>query len=106
MDWKLLPELAQWPNTEEPIPRPDNLDELTGVATKLAQGFAHVRVDLFSARGQIYFGEMTFTPTGGMVAFDPPETRWDYGRLIELPKKRDTTLLDQIAAWRAEALGL
>ena len=106
LDWKLLPELAQWPNTEEPIPRPDNLDELTGVATKLAQGFAHVRVDLFSARGQIYFGEMTFTPTGGMVAFDPPEARWDYGRLIELPEKRDTTLLDQIAAWRAEALGL
>ncbi len=106
LDWNLLPELAQWPNTEEPIPRPDNLDELADIASKLARGFAHVRVDLFDVDGHIYFGEMTFTPTSGMVAFEPPEARWDYGRLIELPEKRDTALLDQIAAWRAEALGL
>ena len=105
-NWELLPYLASYPNLDASVPHPDNLDEMLDIASKLSQGFAHVRVDLFNTRGKIYFGEMTFTPRSGVDSFDPPETRWDYGRLIELPEKRDTTLLDQIAAWRAEALGL
>ncbi len=105
-NWNLLPHLASYPNLDAGVPRPDNLDELLDVASKLSQGFAHVRVDLFEVEGRVYFGEMTFTPTSGIISFNPPEARWDYGRLIELPEKRDTRLLDQIAAWRAEALGL
>ena len=105
LDWNLLPEVALWPNVEKPIPRPKNLDEMADIATKLSQGFTHVRVDLFSVEDKIYFGEMTFTPTSGMVTFDPPEARWEYGRLIELPEERNTALLEQIAAWRSEALG-
>ena len=106
LDWNLLPEVASWPNLEQPVERPANLDELLDMASRLSQGFAHVRVDLFDVDGHIYFGEMTFTSGGGTVKFDPPEANWAYGRLIELPEERDTALLEQIAAWRAEALGL
>jgi hypothetical protein len=55
--------------------RPDNLDELIDVARKLSSQFDFVRIDLYSVKGRVYFGEFTFTPTAGTGKFDPP--RWD-----------------------------
>ena len=57
------------------IPRPNNLDEMYQVAEKLAEDFVFVRVDLYDVNSKIYFGELTFTPTGGLDS--------DYSRKID-----------------------
>ena len=55
--------------------RPANLDHMLEIAEKLSRSFDFVRVDLYNVGGNVYFGEMTFTPTAGRHRFDPPE--WD-----------------------------
>ena len=45
------------------------------VAEKLAEDFVFVRVDLYDVNSKIYFGELTFTPTGGLDS--------DYSRKID-----------------------
>jgi hypothetical protein len=46
--------------------KPQNLEEMLAIASKLSAGFGFVRVDLYSVRGAIYFGEYTFTPAGSL----------------------------------------
>jgi hypothetical protein len=58
-----------------PIARPRNLERMLWAAATLSEGFDFVRVDLYNLRGRICFGEMTFTPRGGFLKFQPPE--WD-----------------------------
>lgn len=69
----------------EAAPRPQRLEELVEVAEKLAQGFAHVRVDFYVLNdGTLKFGELTFTPASGTCLWNPPQL---YGDLIVLPEK-------------------
>ena len=66
------------------IPKPEQMDEMFKIASKLSEGIPFVRVDLYVSDGQIYFGEMTFFPQSG---FDPnllPETDKYFGSLIDL----------------------
>ena len=63
-------------NAEKPIEKPENYDQMLKIATELCKGFDFVRVDLYEHAGNVYFGEMTFTPASGMMKFDPDE--WDY----------------------------
>jgi hypothetical protein len=45
--------------------RPANFDAMLSVAKALSLDFDFVRVDLYSVSGQVYFGELTFTPRRG-----------------------------------------
>ena len=86
-NWNPLPiTLDGNPHSEKPISRPDNLDEMIGIAEALASGFPHVRVDLYRLNnGRIYFGEMTFTPSSGAAKWDPPELDAQLGSLFTYP---------------------
>lgn len=64
--------------------RPTNLNEMVEVAKKLSKGFSYVRVDLYSVKGKIYFGELTFTPANGTDPFYPLEKDLYLGSLIDL----------------------
>ena len=57
------------------LPRPAMLDQMLDVAARLSAGFDFVRVDLYACGGRPRFGELTFTPRAGSLAFDPPD--WD-----------------------------
>ena len=73
-EWNLMTFSRGYKNSDIPPARPDNLDEMLSVAEKLADGFPHVRVDLYRMEsGKLYFGEMTFTPSSGRRAWTPPE---------------------------------
>ncbi|MFM0053892.1 ATP-grasp fold amidoligase family protein [Caballeronia grimmiae] len=48
-----------------PIPRSDNLYDLRSTAAELARDFDYVRVDLYTLKDQIYFGELTSRPVQG-----------------------------------------
>lgn len=65
-------------------PKPANLDEMLRVAETLVKPFPFVRLDLYNINGKIYFGEMTFTPLGGMVNFHPQSFLDEMGDYIDL----------------------
>ena len=75
MNWDIQPFILQYPNYEGSVPCPDNFMELKGIAQNLADGFSQVRVDLYSAGGRVYFGEMTFAHANGFQKLIPDE--WD-----------------------------
>lgn len=58
------------------IEKPKNLNEMLSVAKKLSEDFEYVRVDMYNIDGDIYFGELTFTPFSGLSRFNPE--KWDF----------------------------
>ena len=68
------------------LPKPDGIDEMFGLASKLSEGLPFARIDFYNVNGRIYFGEITFYPSGG---FDPkrlPEADLHFGSMIDLSK--------------------
>jgi hypothetical protein len=67
--------------------RPQNLALMIQVASLLSNPFPYVRVDLYEIEGTLYFGELTFTPVGGMQTPYKDETLDLMGEQLVLPKK-------------------
>ncbi|MBQ7043225.1 MAG: glycosyl transferase [Clostridia bacterium] len=69
------------------LSKPENFEKMKQIAAKLSRDMPHARIDLYNVSGKIYFGEVTVSPGGGFVPFDPE--RWNYvlGNYITLPKK-------------------
>ena len=85
LDWTRAPYLrSDYAGFETLPPKPARFDEMVRMARQLAQGFRFVRVDLYEINGNVYFGEMTFTPTGGFVPFSPDEADAEIGKLLRL----------------------
>lgn len=65
---------------------PTNFDEMKEVASKLASSIdcKFVRVDLYSINNKIYFSELTFSPCGGFIPFDPIEADLEVGKYLKL----------------------
>lgn len=53
----------------EQMTRPPFFDDMCRIAAKLSENFDFVRVDLYEAQGEIFFGELTFTPGAGAFKF-------------------------------------
>ena len=86
-EWEYLPySLLCKTNPNSVIPKPDLLEEMLDVAKKLAEGFRHVRVDLYMVGEKIYFGEMTFTHCSGIGDYSPEEFGYMMGEWLELPE--------------------
>ena len=56
------------------------------LAATLTEGFPFVRVDFYEIDGQVYFGEMTFTPGAGNFYYKSEGTDEYLGSLLTLPK--------------------
>lgn len=67
--------------------KPKCLDEMVKYARILAKPFPFVRVDFYDYNGKPLFGEMTFTPTGGMANYYKEEALQLLGNQIVLPQK-------------------
>lgn len=82
-DWNLLE--CEWlykkgTNTE----RPNNFDKMKEIAEKLAKEFIYVRVDLYSIKDNIYFGELTFHTESGWGKFSSVDCDKQFGELLDL----------------------
>lgn len=65
--WNILPytqEALDHPG--KIISKPPQMEEAMALAMALAKEFPFVRVDFYIVNGVVYFGELTFTPAGGM----------------------------------------
>lgn len=63
---------------------PSFFDEMKKTAEILSEDFPFVRVDFFIANGKYYFAELTFTPGGGMMPFNPDKYDLEWGNMIDL----------------------
>lgn len=88
-DWEHLPvSRPRNRNADQPVPKPEQLDQMLAIATKLSEGIPFLRVDLYMIGDRIYVGELTFFPNGGIEPFIPPEFDFELGRMLKLPKKK------------------
>ena len=66
------------------LEKPDCIDKMYDLASEFSKGFAFLRVDLYECNGEIYFGEATFYPDGGIQDTWPVETHNHFGDLVDL----------------------
>ncbi len=59
--------------------KPGKLDEMLAIARKLSNPFDFIRVDLYLIRGNIYFGELTSYPGGGLAVVTPTAKDFEFG---------------------------
>ena len=50
----------------------------------LSSPFPFVRVDWFEVESKIFFSELTFTPGGAMLKFNPPEYDKKLGDFLDI----------------------
>lgn len=83
-EWNNLHVGTDCPQFDEDYPRPSNLAEMLAVARRLSEDVPFVRVDLYNVDGKIFFGEMTFYPWSGYVAFNPDSFDEELGALMNI----------------------
>lgn len=88
LQWNRMPECLSIPfRNDESCPKPESLQKMLELATKLSTGFPQVRVDMYNVNGKIYFGEMTFTSNYGMMPYLSQEVLDDMGKHCILPRR-------------------
>lgn len=65
---------------------PPFFEDMKRAADILCKDFTFVRVDFFIANGTYYFAELTFTPSGGMMPFNPDKYDLEWGGQLNIPK--------------------
>ena len=83
-DWKKVYVASEGARIDENAEKPENLDEMLSIASKLSEDFPFARIDLYSVLGKIYFGEITFYPWSGYMEFEPDEFDFELGEKFEL----------------------
>lgn len=63
---------------------PNDFNEMKKLSEELSEDFPFVRVDWFEENGRIYFGELTFTPCGGLMKIEPQEYDLMWGELLKI----------------------
>lgn len=82
-NWDLID--CQWfYKSGKGVEKPIKLDEMIEVAEKLSKDFIFVRIDLYSVRNKLYFGEITFHPGSGWEFFEPVECDYKFGKKLTL----------------------
>jgi hypothetical protein len=66
MDWNLQNGLKNNRMPETFPNKPKHFDKMKMIAKKLSKEFDFVRVDLYEEGNKLWFGELTFTPSGGL----------------------------------------
>lgn len=64
------------------FPKPPELGEMVRIAEILSSDWDFLRVDLYLVCGRIVFGELTYSPGGGMVRFQPRRYDFVYGQKL------------------------
>lgn len=63
---------------------PDFFQEMLDMAKNLSKAFPFVRVDFFLANNRYYFAELTFTPSAGMMPFNPNKYDLEWGEMLDI----------------------
>ena len=89
LDWSELKNTRQSYLPDVIPPKPKHLEEMIEISKKLSEDFDFVRVDLYEYNDQVYFGELTFSPWGGIMYSYTDEAIKEYGKLLLNKEKND-----------------
>lgn len=67
-EWKRLNYVKQEYMIDNEVSEPKNFDLMINYAESLSENLDFARVDLYNVDGKIFFGEITFTPSGGVLS--------------------------------------
>ena len=85
LDWRFAEfQRSDWRRYDELPPKPSCLEEMIETAKELSKGIPFVRVDLYEINHTVYFSELTLTPSGGFIPFEPKEWDEKLGGLLDL----------------------
>lgn len=65
----------EWHQERRLIPKPKTLKQMLQIAEECTQEFEYCRFDMYEIDGKIVFGEMTFSPHGGVLDYYTEEYR-------------------------------
>lgn len=87
--WNFINTSIKFPNDpNHQIEKPCNLNEMLDLSRKLSKGIPFVRVDLYSVKDRVFFGELTFFHGSGFERFTPEEFDINLGKMLQLPDNR------------------
>lgn len=90
MEWNHMPFKGLNPQCGSALhktDKPEDFEQMKSIARRLSKGFLFVRVDLYSIKKDVYFGELTFYPASGYGHFTPDEWDEKLGDLLMIPKE-------------------
>ena len=89
-NWDLQNVEINYPNDPNHIiQKPELLSEMIQMAELLSKDIPFIRVDFYSIEKQLFFGELTFYPGGGLMPFNPKDWDKKFGDLIVLPNNKN-----------------
>lgn len=88
-EWKKMPFTREYPTSVNGVEKPTKYDEMIEYAEVLSVGIPFVRVDFYEVNGNVYFGEMTFSPGAGFERFSPMKYDYILGEWLTLPIGRE-----------------
>ncbi len=65
-NWNILDNSSKYSSPKHPTPKPVVLNEMLDFSRIISKPFPFVRCDYYIVNDKLYFGEMTFTPAGGL----------------------------------------
>ena len=84
LSWNWIPVRDCYDNAGDIFQQPNLFEEMLNIARKLSAKIPLVRIDLYINEDKIFFGEMTFTPTGCKIPFEPHEYDDIFGSLFPI----------------------
>lgn len=84
LSWEKQELVLNYDNYSGIINQPKNLDMMIEISKKLSNDFNFCRVDLYVSNNNIYFGEITLFPGGGVELFKTYKMDLEMGNLIQL----------------------
>ncbi|WP_295157178.1 ATP-grasp fold amidoligase family protein, partial [uncultured Ruminococcus sp.] len=66
---------------------PECLSEMIEFAENISKKFPFVRVDLFVVDDKMYFGELTFTPAGGIYTSEQDIGGKSMGEILDIQRE-------------------
>jgi hypothetical protein len=85
MDFTPLPNFYNCDELSRSPSPPKYLDKMTELSRLLSNDFIFARVDFYESGGHLYFGEITFTPTSGILPWRREEYNMQFGKMLKLP---------------------
>ena len=87
-EWDLMPvKRPNIPNSIIPLNKPEIIDEMLALASKLSENIPFLRVDFYYLKNKIYISELTFFPASGFTPFEPGEWDKTFGEWLQLPNQ-------------------
>lgn len=88
LKWQPIDAICGKHKNDKEIKKPTHLSDMLEVSKKLSKDFRFVRVDLYQIEEKVYFGELTFTPDGGMLSYFTGKFDKKMGSILSLEERK------------------